>query len=244
MDIKLPESSEEMVKLIEVVDKHVGETYDNVINVPAKAIGSTISSLIKLVFSPLSFASSKAEIFFENKLKSYQDELQKKASSIPVEKRIEPDIHTVLEAIEHSRFCITNDELRAMFVNLITGTINSETSKFVHPAFAAIIRQMSSKDAKILQAFKNLNCDVTRTYIATLTPEIDEADVNVSLNNLERIGLIKVKYEMDYENLLEVQQQVNFYTERGLSIIEDKIAVSDGNIELTEFGKQFVKVCC
>lgn len=246
MDFNFPELPDEAAKeAVESLDKHIGGTYDNIVLPPSKEAGDGIAAMIKLVFSSVKYFGTKADMFFAYKLKAYQNELEQKLQSIPTENQTEPDFHTLLEAIEHSRFCITDDELRAMFVNLIAGTVNSETSEFVHPAFAAIIRQMSSIDAAVLQLAAESPSALTSEFIAYKLHDIDEQKVRTALDNLVRLGLVQCNRSVTYQSMLEYERDIVEASKPFRSVpLSSEIELTESGFELTAFGRQFCRICC
>lgn len=230
---------EALTKAVEIIGEHTGETYDNLIQPASKETGFTLESIIKIVSTPLKYLSAIEEAIFAHKLQKYKSELDKKLGEIPEEKRIEPDLHTILEAIEQSRFCITDDELRAMFVNLIAGALNSDTSKNVHPAFAAIIRQMSSYDAKIIQKFKDKHT-IKLDPVEDVLSEFDATQLDISLCNLERLGLVRIPSGINWNDIRVLQSTLDEYEKFHFSTKHEKRQCA----ELTGLGEQFVYICC
>lgn len=236
-NLNLPD--EALTKVVEVVGEHAGETYDNLVQPVSKEAGVTLESILKIITAPLQYLSDKEDAYFSHKLQAYKRDLDEKVGEIPKEKRVDPDLHTILEAVDHSRFCITDDELRSMFVNLIAGTMNTDTAEYVHPAYAAIIRQMSSCDAKVLRRFKG-SATLTYRYFDDILSGFKASEIEMSLCNLERLGLIRIKRGIDLSDVAEIRSALDTY---------DKFHFASGHrqkreAELTELGKQFVNVCC
>lgn len=255
-NLKLPD--EALTEVVRSADKHLGETYDNLVQLPSKETGKGIASIVRLVFSPFRFFSDKAGMFFNNQLKVYEKELEEKIDSIPEEKRIEPDFHTVSVALDNSKFCITNDTLRKMFVNLIASTVNIDTKDIAHPAFAEIIKQMTSTDANLLKIFL-INSDQpicqieqkkeigTETlFVNYFIPSGDDISCSVkqaslSITNLVRLGLVAINnlsriVDEAVYNRMEEQCKIDFAN------VED-VVLCKNVVSLTPVGELFLKVC-
>lgn len=205
----------------------VDKPLHNIVDKPAAAIGNGLESLFNLVFSPIEYLNQKAQLacqhqiekkqlIYQQSIEKYKQELENKIREIPPENMVEPDFHTAYLALENSKSCITDDELRKMFVNLISNSMNSSTSNSAHPAFASIINQMSILDAKILMAFKfserypilelreKINQGGYKPFMTNLFLYIvlnindhidfDSTQVASSISNLDRLGLIEVDY--------------------------------------------------
>ncbi|MDE6004459.1 MAG: DUF4393 domain-containing protein [Oscillospiraceae bacterium] len=258
-NLKLPEKVTD--KILDIADEHAGKIIDNIADKPTEALGTNIAAAINLVFSPIRYLGKKADIRHMHKLSIYEKELAEKEKSIPEDKRIEPDFQVISTTLENSKFCITNDDLRRMFVNLIGSAINSDTADMVHPAFAEMIKQMSSIDAQILksfsvndiqpimeinQLFKPLNFYST-AYTNLFLIEKDSVQsldkASVAITNLNRIGLINIDYtktlfgEPIYEDLVKVADNMthNF----GAS----NFKYVKGIASLTPMGRKFIKIC-
>ena len=146
-----------------------------------------------------------------------------KKKRIPDERLIEPNFQTVSIALETCRHCITNDELRRMFVNLICNSMDSEYDNKVHPSFPEMIKQMSTLDARILQSFtdafiqksavdrpfslnaveeivlKHSNGSYETVYTNMFYADIPDINYDVykfssSITHLERLSLVDIDY--------------------------------------------------
>ncbi|MFR8352664.1 MAG: DUF4393 domain-containing protein [Blautia obeum] len=107
-----------------------------------------------LSFCGITQAADKRRMKYAHDLELYKQELSRAISSIPEEKRIEPNIQTTAQALENSKYCIESEELRKMFVNLISNSMDNRYIQNVHPSFAEIIKQMSPTDARILKTLR------------------------------------------------------------------------------------------
>ncbi|NLT10660.1 MAG: DUF4393 domain-containing protein, partial [Ruminococcus sp.] len=202
------------------------------------------------------YLDSKANMLFEHKLKVYKKELEEKEKNIPINKKTEPDFHAVSMALDNSKFCITNDDLRKMFVNLIANTMNSDMKDIAHPAFSEIIKQMTSQDAIILRSFaidhdqpiveiihidKDKSYDIIQSNYFLLQGRriiCTAESSSISISNLIRLGLIKV----DYGKTLNIP---NIY-EKYERILEEKFegnSLEKGIVSLTQVGEAFIKAC-
>lgn len=92
----------------------------------------------------------------------------------------------VAPALENDKYCMEEKELREFFKNLIVASMNSDTVNKVHPAFADIIKQMSTLDAYTLDYFLN------------------SAQVNIPLANIKRVNKLDSSYNYMYQNLVKL----------------------------------------
>ena len=243
----------------QIVDA-VAEPTKDLLESPAKSIGEGFGYLFKCVFNPFKYLSKKQEIKYVSKLTQYQQELQEKIDKIPDDKLCEPNFQTVGTAIEDSKYCIESDELRAMFVNLISKTANSDTKDIVHPAFSSMIKEMTSLEAEVLTQFKMFSqwpvveyriisndggYNTLQTNVFLYKPEhtVDNIDqIASALSNLNRLGLIEISYlshisdEKSYAKYNEILDSFN-------KLATHKYTLQKGVAKTTPLGQQFIKVC-
>ena len=254
--LELPDNA--LTEVIKSADKHVGQTYDNLTQPVSQSTGTGLGCIVDLVFSPFKYLNEKSNLHFQHKLKEYKKELEEKEKSIPADKKTEPDFQAVSLALDNSKFCITNDELRKMFVNLIGNTMNSDMKDIAHPAFSEIIKQMTSLDAIILESFtinesqpiieiRRIANEAEGTYdviyknyyIAPLINSPFSVDsYSISISNLERLGLVKTLYD-------KFLHEVSLY-DKYQKIVEKDFkgnTFQKGIVTLTQVGTSFIKAC-
>ncbi len=258
--LEIPDNA--LTEAVKSADKHVGQTYDDLTHPVAQSTGMGVGSIVDLVFSPFRYLNEKSNIYFEHKLKVYKKELEEKEKSIPADKKIEPDFHAVSMALDNSKFCITNDELRKMFVNLIGNTMNSDKKDIAHPAFSEIIKQMTTEDALILETFRNMCEQPIIKVIVQLDEEkfrqisnriffpqsqntkfyaennIHLEKLSISISNCERLGLLDITYEHRLAD-------DNLYSDYDKAIkgMKKEVSLEKGIVYLTEVGRAFIKAC-
>lgn len=250
----------------------------NLLDKPTAAIGNGLASIFSLVFAPVEYLDQKTklesqyqiekkQLYYQQSIEEFKQELENKVSKIPQENLVDPDFHTAYDALEKSKSCITDAELRKMFVNLISSSMNSSINSSVHPSFASIINQMSVLDAKILMTFKynrdqpiielrekNLQNGyvtlMTNLFIYTASDNdksinIDIAQIQNSISSLSRLGLISIDYsqylvnEQHYSELEKVA--ATLYDKFSIDI--DNRKMQKGVVSLTPLGINFTKVC-
>lgn len=190
-------------------DKEILETA-NLISENLPAIPKAINNLIELIVGNwLEHKNSLSKEKFKYKLKE-------KISQIPKDKIIEPKLSIIGPALDSCKYYIEEEEIREMFTNLISASMNSDYSKEIHHSFVEIIKQLSPLDAVILKELENQNpiLDIqyefnfkkteylglysgNQAYLVYenlfFTENIPEAEFNkISLDNLIKQGLIKI----------------------------------------------------
>ena len=240
---------------------------------PAQELGQGLADIMYLIFSPIKKWRASAEANVEK----YKVEIANELNKIDPEKRTDPKLSVAGPALEASKFYIEEDELRRMFAKLIAASANTDYKDGAIPSFVEVIKQMSSFDAKNLKELKEievnkpqvaakiklLNSD-TGTSTTLLEDYIPLAGFNgknfndyaVSLDNLQRLGLIKIQYDAslankqfyeDLKNLVLYKDAVSELAElkeKGESYyLPREIKMTDGSWDFTNFGKLFIKCC-
>ena len=238
---------------------------EKVLNPVAKSIGDGLSSIINCIFNPFHYMDEKQKLKYGRKLQLLKEEIDHEINKIPEEKLCAPDLQTVGNALENSKFCIETDELRAMFVKLISNSANIDNKNLVHPAFASMIKEMNSLDAEILTLFKTKTTwpiaeyhikvgDSGHTVLQTnvLLYESkrtnDITQIASSLSNLNRLGLIEINY---LEHLIEDGKYVEYdkfldtykATLTSDETLSNKYSIQKGAAKITPLGSAFISVC-
>lgn len=237
---------------------------NDLVRKPSQEIGEGLSNLIYVIFSPI----LKYRVKTEYSVKKLKVELENSISNIPDGKLIEPALNIVGPAIEGSKYHIEDDNIRALFVNLISSAANLEKRDRVHPSYVETIKQMSPNDAICLQFLINnlysTACGVLRIYnedgkgFQELKyffpfPDLTIDNMNLylaSINNLIRLGLIECKdgifpNESRYETFRSVVGKLAYEVEK--KVREDRPKVNISIVEkawvFTPLGDDFIKSC-
>lgn len=243
------------------------KAYDDLAHPSAKSLGNTLSLLPRTIGVWLG-KWEKWVINGEESIRLTAQAVQEKAKNIPEEKLTEPESYVAIPAVQQLSYCYDSEELRELYANLLVSSMNIDTKYYVHPSFVDIIKQLSPMDAKALEEMKqkdsdlpivdvNLNfeenktfCELLVDYSIDLFPLFnDTAVLSASLQNLDRLGIIKIRYDQ----MLKPDERYNvFYEDAVYKSFADSfggrenttITLKKGLIELTEFGKAFCKICC
>ncbi len=244
----------------ENIDKAIGNALQNLTDKPTSIIGTTLADIWFLVFGHIPQIAEKKRMKYAYDLKKFETELQNAIQAIPESNLIEPDIQTAAQALEASRFCISSDELRLMFVNLISGTVNKDIEPCVHPSFPMILKQMSRNDAIFLRQFKDdLSLKLPAVNLGIKSPDgenyrtienkilssydsIPSDATTLSGSSLERLGI----FDFDMANYLVRDDAYDFI--KSLPVYETtesmgEIYLVKGICNLSPLGKNFVTVC-
>lgn len=251
---------------IPVVPGSVDDAIKNLTNVPTQNIGQTLSDVWYLVFGGISQKAAKRRMRYEHDLELYHQELAESISKIPEEKKSEPDIQVTAQALENSKYCLNSSELRRLFVNLISKSMDSDFKNNVHPSFAEIIKQMSPLDARILKSLrpsrsfplvdyivedkhvKDYEIKLSNVYISDFS-EISIEQASNSISSLHRLGIIEIDtYSLLSEKTIYAPYKETSYYQKLLKDTRRRFAFKQANIReylgcFTPLGKNFFQVC-
>lgn len=250
-----------VIKLPKSVDKAIKNLTDE----PTKGIGHTFSDIWYLVFGAFSHAADKRRIKYDLELKQYQKELTEKMNAIPDDEKQEPSLQVTAQALENSKYCISEPELRSMFVNLISGSMDKRVSGLVHPSFPEIIKQMSPLDAEIISGFKKQPKQPIANFVlrdknhnsSTMLDNYLYFDLNTShsyvyassISSLERFGLLSVDFmswftnDSYYEIFSKWSYYQNLKKEYEQPCSDKFVEINKGICSLTPLGRFFVDIC-
>lgn len=252
----------------------VDHAVENLTGPLTQRIGATLSSFWDLMFGGVEAAAKKKQNERNRKVELAEElsklefigELRKRLEAIPPDKRSEPDTQIVGNALMDLRYCMDKEELREMFLNLLTSSCHSDTADDVLPSYSDIIRRMTVPDACNLKLFAEQKRLPIVHYQYTYQKGSETALQNVFLSNpeytdcrrqaisisaLERFGLLKVyedtryidKSQYDYERFRRTDEyfRIKEAAEQDKQI--KAVSIYETFAEITPFGEGFSFIC-
>ena len=243
------------------------EVYKDVVSPSAKPIGEVLSFLprtIKVAFG----GWEKWLVNKEESIRLTADAIKKKVEQIPEDKLVEPEAHIAIPAIQQLCYCQDSEELRDLYANLLTSSMNADKKWQVHPAYVDIVKQLCPDEAKYLKAMpeyiiptyplidvlfsvgegaKGANPIVSNFTDYNLDKLEHPENIGSYIDNLVRLNIIEIPAGMSlikegvYENLKKhplIQNPV-----RG-DLPHLKYSYHHKLFRLTNFGVNFIKVVC
>lgn len=233
----------------------------NLTDKPTQGIGKTFSDLWFLIFGGITQAADKRRMKYAHDLELYNQELSQSIAAIPEENLIEPNIQVTAQALENSKYCIESQDLRKMFVNLISKSMDNRYVLNVHPSFAEIIKQMSPTDAYVLRTlYPHLRFPVVDyivkynrlTYESLLSNAciIPRATISIEcistcLSSLNRLGIIDFNRQSCVTNnrVYVPFKENEYYQNLQHSNPSKEIDIKKYLGFFTPLGQDFCKVC-
>ena len=246
-------------KSFNLIPDAVNDAAKNITELPTKSIGTTIADCWYLIFGGLSQLADKRRVKYSIELEHFKKELQESLEKVPDNNKQEPSTQIVMSALDDARYCVEEEELRKLFVNLISSSTDS--SKTVHPSFSHIIRQMSQNDAKILREFihtaKHPLCNLKLSssdggfrYINTnmfipIYHAISDNDVSVSISSLVYLGLLEIPSDRHFKDLslYEPFKESDQYLSACKIHPTSSLELEHKIVQLTSLGKLFMACC-
>lgn len=215
--------------------------------------------------------AAKIKLNQDLNVQEYGKETAKEISLIPDENIQEPKLNILGPALEASKYYIEDKEMRSMFAKLLASSMDSSKDDVIHNSFVEIIKQLSPEDAKnllflsasqfspivqIKAKFSNKAGESILEDNYLLTDRGHSPQTKISIDNLERLGLIKVSYANTlvqyniYQNYIDTilrikndQVKESNHAQTDESLLLDEPYILKGIVGLTSFGKSFNSVC-
>lgn len=178
------------------LDKFAGTAAEK----PAETLGSAWD----YAFGWVNYAAARKQAIREKEHQDFLLTIGDNISSIPDENIQEPKLSLIGPALESTKYYIDEDELRELFINLISRSMDNRYNDDVNHAFVEIIKQLSPIDAYILKRINTLSLPVAKYNLPLSNGSIPLSDyyliddiftekqLSISLTNLKRLGLIEM----------------------------------------------------
>lgn len=135
-----------------------------------------------------------------------QAEVTNRLKDIPKEKITDANPRIAVPSVQALTYSMGEEHIREMFANLLSADMNIDLKAGAHPAFVENIKQMTSADAKVLNALRAHPAIVFRARLGSVerwrelelsysfqVEGMPAAQVTTSISNLERLGLVRTK---------------------------------------------------
>ena len=259
----MPEGLDNLLNATGKAFEIVPEAYNDVVQPAAKESGKTLSLIprtINAALIPLQCWISRKEY----QLAETEKLLALKLEKVSAEKIITPDPYVAVPAIQAISYSMDSEELRNLYANLLSKSMNIDTKSLVHPSFVEIIKQMSPIDAQVFKDImgktvlpivdikviypNNGGHKIIRRNITWITHLAYEL-VSVSLDNLCRLGLINIPngnsyaVKSHYDIVINSHFTKTFIEQLKLKHPDKTFDFNHSLIEITDLGINFNKIC-
>lgn len=243
--------------------------YQDVVQPAAKEVGTALQTVAKTLHILLAPVSGL--VWGYEKIKDFVSEtVAAKLQGVPEDDLRQPEPHVAGPILEALRYTGYQEDLRAMYANLLATSIDSVTSINALPAFVEIIKQMSPDEALIVKLLSHL---FARPKIDIRSEEKDSRLGNWLIRNfsllpqeagckslelgatymvnLQRLGIVDLRenYTLQGENGIDLYQplisspQLEAINKHFETDSTQKMKVDKGMVSLTELGRKFCLAC-
>ena len=234
------------------------KTTDEVLDILPQTINSVFCSLSKWLVNG------------KESLRLTAEAIKEKVKQIPEEKLVEPEPYVAIPAIQQISYCQNSEELRDLYANLLTSSMNADKKWQVHPSFVDVIKQITPDEAKIIKRipdFKNnfmpaIDVKLTDknalgsghqifiTNFTTVGLNVIENKENICsyIDNLVRLKILEIPptYHLTDESLykpLEESPILGKMIPPAYKLIYN-IGYNHKIIAITNYGLLFKQICC
>ncbi len=242
--------------------------YQDALQPAVKELGKGLCTVAKTV--NVALAPLKVLVWGYEQIENFvSTKVVEKLQHVAPEDIITPKPNIAGPLLESLRYAGNEDALRELYAELLASAMNRHTAEGAFPCFVEIIKQMSSDEAKIIQAFKRQ----TSYPVVDIRSCPDEKHIyegymikmNLSLlgevakcecpqmtpnyiDNLCRLGLVSIPagYSISDKTAYEKLDNSEMVTEIVQNIeqrAKRKARVEHKLVSLTELGKLFMDVC-
>jgi hypothetical protein len=259
-------NSNNIISATTEVIKVVPQIYNDGLKPSVQEVGKvlvTVTGTLNTLLSPLKLLNATVSYREEEFIKKLHD----KTKNIPPERLIEPSLSIVGPALEDLKYSLDEEDIRNLYVNLLSSSMDLATSKNVHRCFIEIIKQLSPVESRFLkfiypeilnriptgkiriQMFDGGWLTVLEHFITTSFEDCSPEQMCVYFTNLERLGIISITYAtafIDKKKYILFDDYATFkkYHTRFINQPECiDVKYKKGILALTPLGKSFCAIC-
>lgn len=185
-------------------------TQEAMLNPVAKTLGKALDGAATVVCSPLLILGTVSKAL----LHKFSDEINHKINGIPQENRDTSKLGLVIKAMEEARYQLNEDDIREMYVNLISSTVDNRKNNFVNPRLASVIAQFGPNEADFLKTIyqqkgqqipfgylniadnKSVNKRKVTNYLCSYDDGSYQSGKDETIDILNSLGIIETRSDM------------------------------------------------
>jgi len=234
-------------------------TKPDILNPQVQLIGQ--GGIVHSIFEPL----QKLNIIQDQSLHDFQRKIEQGTARISLENRDNSKIGLALKTLEDSKYQLDSEDLRELFANLISSTLDNSKNNKIKPSFSSVLKDLTTEDAQLVKLFskeKDVPLVSVRVEDAYGTGINLEEDIlifdstlsrnRLSLYSLERLGIISLDPFTQLSSSHYQKRYIDFENNSLYSDIKNKLPIIEeefictsiqlvrGTASLTPFGEAFV----
>lgn len=245
--------ADESASITSALARLASEIYADVGSPAAKHVGSALETVFKIGLSPaklLDWGYEKSKDWLAEKVRA-------RLAQTPPMYHVSPPYSIAVAAISGVASNVDAPELRDLFAELLLKALDSRTATTVHPAYLTLLSQLSAQEALILVSLKKAglaqrqgdcvfmerrgmysgdSTDSIEVQFARHCESIglpDNSALQVWLDNLERLALLKVDRHADINLVPMERERINAQIQQA----------EYRYLHITDFGDGFLTAC-
>lgn len=132
---------------IDIYNSLPKSTQEAMLNPAATTLGKALDGAATVVCSPLLILGTVSKALLDK----FSTEISQKINGIPQENRDTSKLGLVIKAMEEARYQLSEDDIRKMYVNLISSTVDNRKNNMVNPRLATVVAQFGPAEANFLK---------------------------------------------------------------------------------------------
>jgi len=252
-------------KVIEKIP--VDKAYDDLVHPSASSTGE-VASIIPRTIHALLVPLEKWIIVREYSLKETEKILQSKLEHVNPDEIVSPEVHVAVPALQYISYSMDNEEIRDLYANLLSASMQKSLKGNVLPSFVEIIKQLTPDEARILKylysqrripllKINRYDFNSSSGYITTAEHlsllnnkiSLEKTDmIPTLLDNLQRLNILELRYDTYFSDDSKYSEIEEAYASQ-IEILNEKFngkyqfKTRHGLCQITTFGNAFCKIC-
>lgn len=225
-------------------------------------IGSTLTQAVNRALDPL-----RGLIWCWDNVRDYAVEQVRERFKDKPERLVTPNPVVAVPALQAMQYTASEPKLRDMYMNLLGSSMDKQTAHSAHPAFVETIKHLTPDEARILESLRKFGV-LPILRVGIIEPGTPSGHVSIMqhfshvsqnancshpeldasyLENICRLGLaeLKISWRLSAPGVYEplVDDPRLGIVRKVCSSLERELAITQGLIQITEFGRQFCDAC-
>lgn len=261
------------VEITADLTKVAEDAYTDGVKRPLSSTSKITTTVLDFFYNSVMYPMQKYNLYAENKLKRYAEDLQERAQKIPEINLVNPRVNILGPTMEGLKYNLDEEHIKEMFTNILLSDMDNRKQDRVLPSYIEIVKRLSKEDAEFLMLLKkfdghlcSISLNVTEQGLDghySLEDKYIIYDYNHdSISNNTTFGFSKLN-PLVIDNLLMhrlIEQTYEvFFTyptskEQYETLFEQikkyyklntnqTLAYDKGIVQLTSFGKNFIDIC-
>ena len=136
--------------------------YNDTLKEPLKSSSKITSTVLNFFYNTVLYPMQKYNLYAEDKLKKYAEDLQNRAKKIPEKNLVNPRVNILGPTVEGLKYNLDEEYIKEMFTNILLSDMDNRKQSKVLPSYIEIIKQLSKEDAEHIMLVDLARNDLSR----------------------------------------------------------------------------------